>query len=140
MPNQLTADLAIVGDLKTIAGGQIQKIVIGTIARTNTSPVLLGTLPAHATVLGLRLVGTAASNAGTTAVINVGLQTGTGKELLNGQSVLAAGLGLGQSVPVGALLGLLTTAPTPIVGTYAETGTASTVGGPWQVQLEYVTV
>lgn len=140
MANLLTEDTAVVGDIKTLQPGQIQKAVVGTVARTDTAAKTLGTLPANATLIGITIQSAAGSNAGTTAALSLGFASGTGTEILNGASVLGAA-GAGQNAPNSAVLGQpgsLASAAQTLTGKYAETGTASTAGGPWLVVAEFV--
>jgi hypothetical protein len=109
-----------------------------TIARTDTSNKNLFTLPKNAVPLKLWYFSSAASNAGTSANISVGYSTGT--EFLNAQDVKTVGTGQGMVIPNGEaslFSPVSTTADTTIVGKYAESGTASSAGGPWNVVLTY---
>lgn len=139
MPNQVTRGTAIVGDIQLRSGGKVEKAVVGTIARTDTSAKTLGMIPANAVLTGIRVYGAAASDAASTATISVGYSGGTGVEILNGFDVKTAGTGLGQTVPNAGKLPTVTAVKT-ITGIYAETGTASSTGGPWTVVLSFVTV
>lgn len=135
--NQLTRDKAEVGDLiQTPSGNSFQKALVGTIARTDTAKTL-GQLPAGAAIIGVTINGTTASDAATTATITVGFSGGSGHEILNGYDVKTAGTGVGQNTPNGAAFPAVTATKT-VTGIYAETGTASTTGGPWTVVIEYV--
>lgn len=110
--------------------------MVGQIARTDTTARVLGYIPAGCIPISLMWVGPANSDAATTATMSVGYTTGT--EFLNGVNVKASSTT--QTFPAaGAALGaaLSATADTPITGVYAETGTASTTGGPWTIRIEY---
>lgn len=137
--NQLTRDVAIVGDIQTITPGQVQKVLTNTVARTDTAAKTLGVLPAGAVIIGITVYGTAVSNAATTATLSLGKSGGTGTEFLNALDVKGA-TGAGQQTPTGGVLGSVGTSAVTVTGTYAETGTASTSGGPWRIVIEYVTV
>lgn len=139
MANLVTKGKALVGTLRGRRGGYGQFSLVGSIARTNTSgsAAVLGVLPQDAQMIGVTVYGGTGSNAGTTAAVSVGLASGTGHEILNGDSVLGAA-GLGQYTPSGATLLGKQTADQTITGFYAETGTASTTGGPWTVVVEFV--
>lgn len=98
------------------------------------SPVAI---PAGATPVALRVIGTVASNAGTSASLAIGSNGYASTNFLAGLDV-KSGLGaIGQALPSSALL---IGAPLPndtVVGvTYTESGTASTAGGPWTVVID----
>lgn len=108
--------------------------------RTDTVSTVKCVLPADSTIIALRVYSTAASNAGTSAVINVGTPT-SATYFLNGADVkTAAGqLAVGSvtsnlfnldNYPLGADI--------QITGQYVEAGTASSAGGPYYVTVEYV--
>lgn len=127
-------------------------IVPFQVTRSNTTAFKAAVLPADATILGFRLYSQTASNAGTTATIALtGVGVGPSGATFNFGtfSVLAGGVGAGTY--------LLNTTVNPVTGTfnlerppatqtsgdiyinavYAETGTASTTGGPWNILVEY---
>jgi hypothetical protein len=109
-------------------------------------------LPADATILGFRLYGTVASNATTTATIHLYGQGvgpsgatfdfgtfdvkgtyGAGTFLLPTTVNLVTGTFNAERPPA-----TQTSGDIYIYATYAETGTASTAGGPWYIVVEYV--
>ena len=110
--------------------------IVGQIARTDTTAVTIGEIPAGGIPVSLMWVGIANSDAGTTGTISCGYTTGT--EFLNGVNVKASSTA--QTSPAaGAALGavLSATAATSITAVYAETGDASTTGGPWTIVIGY---
>lgn len=109
-----------------------------SVARTMTSATALCTLPKGSRIIGIILNGTA-SDAGTTATLSFGTSTAA-NELVNGQSVLAAGAGNGSQYLVGVTgaLGGVYATDTVIYAKYAETGTASTAGA-WKVTVLFTT-
>jgi hypothetical protein len=113
---------------------------IGSIARTDTTAKELFGLPKDAVIAGIYVIGAAVSNAGTTATIGTG-STATANEHMTGYDVKTAATGEGYSAAGAAAVGsaLMTkqTADIPVYGIYAETGGASTAGGPWYVKYEY---
>lgn len=116
---------------------------IGSVARTDTSAKNLFTLPAGFLPTNILLAATAPSNAGTTATLSVGKSGGTGTEFLNAVDVKTAGTGGGSQKPTGSastLFGVALAAATTVTGIYAETGTASSSGGPWVVIIEGLVV
>ena len=118
-----------------------RKIVVfsNTVARTDTSAKALFVVPAGAVFSRLWITGTAASNA-TQANLSVGSTGGAGTNFLSAFPVTAP-LGTGQSMPSSVtLLGELGTPAVEFTATYAESGTASTSGGPWTIYVEALTV
>lgn len=108
-----------------------------TIARTDTAAKNLFTLPPFAQVVDVTIwVGTA-SNAGTTATVSVG-KTGTNTFFINGQDVKGTSGKVRPTALSNGFASLSSTATTQIVGIYAETGTASSTGGPFTVQVDFV--
>lgn len=114
-----------------------------SIARTDTTGTEKAKLPKGAILVGAFVLSGTASNAGTTAVISVGT-TATSNELVASYDVKTAATGEGFSpvgaAAVGTAFATALTADTSIFGIYAETGTASTTGGPWVVRLDYTFV
>jgi hypothetical protein len=110
------------------------------VARTETSDVLKLVLPGDASIIGVKVYGGTASDAGTSAtltftVANNGgtVSSGTYDAKTNGAvtgEVTMSGLPNLQPVP---LNGDLT-----IKANYGETGTASTTGGAWNVLVTYI--
>lgn len=139
MANRLTKGRALFGAIRSARGGMGSFFLTNTIARTDTSAKVLGVLPKDAQIVGLTIWGAAVSNAGTTATLKLGQAGGTGAEYLASFDVKGA-TGSGQQAPSAALLMAPTAAASDITvtGTYAETGTASTAGGPWSIMIEYV--
>lgn len=109
------------------------------VARTDTAAFDAVVLPKYAVVSGVYVLGNTASNAATTAVISVGTNPGTTNELLASFDVKGA-TGSGYH-PAGAAAALgiakQMTADTKFKAIYAETGIASSAGGPWIVKVEY---
>lgn len=109
------------------------------INRTDTTSTVKCVIPADATIIDIRVFSTAASNASTSAVINIGnattanyfvsaldVKTSAGKLNTTG----ATNLFNLENTPLGADI--------QISGQYVETGTASSAGGPFYVAIEYV--
>lgn len=112
-----------------------------TVTRTDTTAFKAIELPKYAIPVGIYVLGQAASNAGTTATVNVGTST-TATEWVSGYDVLTSATGLGYNTAsnkvAASIMGAKLTADTPLYAKYAETGTASTSGGPWFVKIEYI--
>lgn len=120
------------------ARGNVVNTVTATVARTDTSAKDLFILPPGAIITGVRVVSPAASDAGTTAVLKVGIKGGSATAIVNNLDVKTAATGAGQVNPNATIGGVALTSTTTYTGTYAETGTASTAGGPWTVIFEYL--
>jgi hypothetical protein len=122
-----------------VGRNRVAQVGWGTIARTDTVAKSLFKLPAKAIVLGVIISGPAVSDAGTTATITVG-KTGTNNWFVAAYDVKGGG-GLGAYLPAGAGAKFGDVGfggGVQVVGIYAETGGASTVGGPWNVFLLYL--
>lgn len=108
------------------------------VARTDTTAFEAFVLPKNAVIVGAYVMGGVVSNAASTAVIDVGTNPGTADELVDSFDVITNGKGY---YPVeaasGTVMGTQLTADTLYKARYAETGTASSAGGPWLVKVEY---
>lgn len=113
------------------------------IVRTDTTAFVGAWLPKDAVITGMYVIGHAASDAVTTANVSVG-STATATEFLSAFDVKTAATGEGYNPAGAAAVGTAfmskLTADTPVYAKYAETGGASTVGGPWFVKIEYSVV
>ena len=108
------------------------------IKRTDTTSFDAFTLPKNAVIAGAYVMGTVASDAGTTATVSVGSNPGTTNECVAAFSVKTNGLGyFNAAAQAGTSVGSQLTADTLMKAKYTETGTASTTGGPWLVKVEY---
>jgi len=112
-----------------------------SVARTDTTATLQVQLPAGSKVLYFVANGDVASDAATTAIVSVGTdvtsnQFGTTDVKGSGAKSTLFGTGglgtvdLARSTPIGSNIA--------IWAKYAETGTASTTGGPWVIDVFYV--
>jgi hypothetical protein len=108
------------------------------IARTDTTAFDAFTLPKHAVIAGVYVMGTTNSDATTTAVIHVGTNPGTANEVLTAYSVKSTtGNGYyAAGAASGSATGVQATADTLYKAKYVATG-AETTGGPWLVKVEY---
>lgn len=120
------------------ARGTLTKV--GTLARTDTTAKELFGLPKGAIIIGIYVIGAAASNAGTTATIGIGSTT-SANEYMTGYDVKTAATGEGYNVAGGAAVGSAMATPIasdlPVYGIYAESGVASSSGGDWTIKVEY---
>lgn len=111
-----------------------------TVARTDTANKVICQIPANAALTDVTLYYTTASNAGTTATLSCGKTPATPTEYINAANVLAAaGLiraGSGATMP-SANLGAVGASDVPVFCKYAETGTASSTGGPFTVIIQF---
>lgn len=106
----------------------------GTVARTDTTAKTLFGLPKGAVVLFSLVEYQTASDAGTSATVEVGLDADQ-DALGNGVSVKAAADR--PTLCSGASVGSATSSDGVVTGIYAETGTASNTGGPFNISVFY---
>ena len=110
------------------------------VSRTDTTATLKAVLPADASIIGVRFYGGTASDAGTTAAVTLTAANNGGTVSTGTYDVKTNGAVTGEVT----MSGLPNVQPVPLTGditikaTYAETGTASTTGGPWNVAITYV--
>lgn len=110
------------------------------VTRSDTTAFDAFVLPKGAVICGAYVAGPVASNAATTAIIDVGTNPGTADEIIDSFDVKTAATGKTYSAAggaVGSSMGTQITAATLYKARYAETGTASSTGGPWLVKVEY---
>lgn len=130
------------GPTATIPAAKDGSLKFFQLARTETSSVLKAILPGQATIIGFLIFG-AASNAGTTATISIGSTLANANEYVNAQDVKTSG---GLVIPTTALsTNLPNVEAVPLTGTdltiyakYAESGVASSSGGPWKIAVWYI--
>lgn len=120
--------------------GRMVQVKVSTVARTDTAAKLLFVLPKYAQVIDVELLTAVASNAGTTAVVSVGNTTAANQLVLNQDVKTAAGYIDPTTTAVAAGYFANATADIPIYAIYAETGGASSTGGPWTVIVSYMIV
>jgi hypothetical protein len=98
------------------------------------------TIPKDSILVGMYVIGSAVSNAVTTATVNVGT-TATATEWLAAYDVKTAATGEGYNAVGAAAVGSAfcskLTADTPVYFKYADTGGAGTAGG-WTIKIEYM--
>jgi len=108
------------------------------IARTDTTAFDAFVLPKGAVICGAYIMGQVASDAATTGTVSVGSNPGTTNECVAAFSVKTNGVGyFAAGAQGGTGIGSQLTADTLMKARYAETGTASSTGGPWLVKVEY---
>jgi len=115
-------------------------VKLGTIARTDTTAKELFGLPKGSIIVGIYVIGAAASDAGTSATIGIG-STASANEYMAAYDVKTAATGEGYNpagaAAVGSAMATPITSDLPVYGIYAESGTASTAGGAWTIKVEY---
>lgn len=132
--------IASVGPTTNIPSSRDNVTKVWTVARTDTTATLKAVLPADASLLNVRFYGGTASNAGTSATLTITVAN-------NGGTISSGTYDVKTSGAVTADLtmsGLPNITPVPLNGditikaTYAETGTASSAGGPWNMAVTYI--
>ena len=113
-------------------------------SRAMTAATKVAVLPADATILGVKFFPTVASNAGTTATITLtatavatGAVTTLGVIDVKG-TVVSAPVQSANYFNLERAPAVQTSGDIYIKATYAETGTASTAGGPFYFTIDYV--
>jgi hypothetical protein len=110
------------------------------VARSETSSVVKLILPADATILSVVREGSTASDAATTATVTITVANNGGTVSSKADDVKGSGATTGFVT----MSSLPNAEPRPLNGDltvsaiYAETGTASTTGGPWNYVVNYV--
>lgn len=110
------------------------------VTRTDTVAVLKQVLAADASVLSINIFGSVASNAATTATVTITISNNSGTISTGSYDVKTSGATT-ANIQMSALPNL---EPFPLLGdlkiqaVYAETGTASTLGGPWVFSVRSV--
>lgn len=110
---------------------------VAKVVSTDTTAFDAIALPKGAVISGVYVIGTTASDAGTTATITSSVKGGSSGELINAFSVKSNNGYQPVGSAAGSLVGTQLTADTVFNAVYAETGTASTTGGPWLIKVEY---
>jgi len=111
---------------------------MGTIAYTNTTATVLFGLPKDALIVGIYVIGAAASAAVTSAVIGIGSTTAA-NEYMASYDVKTAATGEGYNpagaAAVGSAMATKLTADVSVYGKY--TGVGGGDSGSWVVKVEY---
>jgi len=130
--------------LSPLSGSKGVLVKSFTIARTDTTAALKLQLPEQASILGFIMNGTVASDAGTSATISIGSDS-TSNQYVNAYDIKTNGAS-GKFLPAIGSIGTVSLAnatprnvsPKQIWAKYTESGTASTTGGPWTIDVLYV--
>lgn len=122
--------------------GKVVLTKLFQVPRSQTTNTLEVQLPAAASITGFRLYQAVASNAATTAVVTI--DDGSDTAFYGTVDVKGSAVGTvyvnAKNLPLfePASGGSFPVADRKIYAKYAETGTASTTGGPWNILVEYV--
>lgn len=110
------------------------------VSRTDTTATLKCVVPASTSPALLMLYGSTNSDAATTAAVSFSISNNTGVVSTGTVDVKASGATTAfiQMTNFPILEQLPSNGDYRISVTYAETGAASTVGGPWRVRVVYV--
>lgn len=105
-----------------------------------TAGTLKAVIPAQSSIDGVVIYASANSNAGTSAALTVNVNNNVGVISTGTVNLLTGGATTGQV----QMTNLPNIEPQPLLGDlkisvqYAETGTASSLGGPWTIRVDYV--
>jgi hypothetical protein len=117
-----------------------QQLKAFQVLRTDTSTTLKEMEPADASIYLVLFHGSVASDAGTSSVLTITIANNSGT-ISTGTVDLKAN---GATTAIVQMTNLPNIEPLPLLGdlrisaAVAETGTASTVGGPWKVSVQSV--
>ena len=134
------APIASVGPTTLIPSPKDVQVKVFTVARTETVAALKAVLPADASIINVRVYGSTASNAGTTAILTFTASNNGGTVSSGTYDVKTNGATTGTAT----MSGTPNVQPVPLNGdiritaAYSETGIASNTGGPWNVLVEFV--
>lgn len=132
--------IASSGPTATTPTNKDVQVKVFAVNRTDTVATVKCVLPGDATIIDMRIFSPVASDAATTAVVSVGIP-GTNTYFLNTVDVKAAAGKIAITSKAANMMNLENIpVSTDIIinAIYAETGTASTTGGPFYVTVEYV--
>lgn len=132
--------IATVGPTTNIPAAKDVVTKVFKVARTDTTATLKVVLPADASIMSVRFYGGTASDAGTSATVTITAANNSGTVSSGTYDVKTNGAVTGELT----MSGLPNVMPVPLTGditvkaTYAETGIASTTGGPWNMSITYI--
>lgn len=107
------------------------------VARTDTTAFDAFALPKGVVVAGVYVIGQTASDAATSAVIDIGTNPATTNEILSGFDAKGSGKGyFPAGAAAGSDVGVQLTSDKLYKALYTPTG-AEAAGGPWLVKVEY---
>ena len=133
--------LTTTGPTTLTPSGKSTNAKIFQVSRSDTATTLKAALPASASILSINIHGSSNSDAATTATIVITVSNNTGV-IATGTAVDVKGSGTVSALVQMTNLPNLENFPVQgdllIKAVYAETGTASTTGGPWVFDINYV--
>lgn len=122
--------------------GKEHLVKLVQVLRTDTVASIKAMFPGGSSPYRVYISGGTASDAGTTAAVTVTISDNTGVVSTGSANVLAAGVGASTAIVNMTNLPLIAQIPNngdyKVSVAYAETGTASTTGGPWKISLEFI--
>lgn len=131
--------------LSPLTGARDVQVKSFSVSRTDTTAALKAQLPAGSVPIAFIINGTTASDAGTSATLSLGSTT-SANEYVNGYDVKTNGASAALLPAIGGI-GAASAAPSlprggvvKLYAIYAETGTASTAGGSWTIDVLYAVV
>jgi len=108
---------------------EVEQVIVGTVAVTDTTAKVIGSIPAGAVVLGAVVSTSTAFNAATTNNLNIGQTDSTGTVANAYAALLAIGPVGTIATPVAALsTNVILSRPTSITVTYVPTGGGQSAG------------
>lgn len=128
------------GPTVTTPSSKSTEILAFQVTRSLTVAATKLILPADASVVSVMLFGSSVSNAATTATVTVTVSNNSGTVSTGTYDVKASGnvTGFFQMTSLPNLEPLPLNGDLTITAVYAETGTASSSGGPWTIGVNYV--
>ena len=132
--------LSVLGPTSTTPSGKADSSKFMQVVRGDTVATVKARLPASVSVAAVQIYGSVASDASLTSTIVLTISNNSGVISTGTAEVRTAG----ATTALVQMTNLPNIEPNPPLGdltitaVYAETGTASTVGGPWRVRVLYV--
>ena len=134
-------DFVPLGNISPITPpGKAELHKVFSVSRTDTVSSVKVQLPGQVSVLSIYLYGSVASNAATSATVTITIADNSGTISTGTVDVKANG----AATAIVQMTNLPNEQPIPTNGdlkisaVYAESGTASSTGGPWKVRVAYV--
>lgn len=133
--------VSTIGPTTTSPPSKYRALSYSQASRSDTVSVTKDILPADASITSINYFGAPVSNAGTTATLTVTITNNTGTISTGTVNLLTAATTGSTQIAMSALPNLENI---PLQGdlrvnaVYAETGTASTLGGPWNLEVNFV--
>lgn len=134
VPINTNGPTATIPGSKSILGKYFQ------VTRTDTASAVKAVLPAQASIVQVMVYGSVASDAATTATVTITVTNNSGTVSTGTVDVKANGAttALVQMTNLPNIEPLPATGDLKISAVYAETGAASTTGGPWKIGIDWV--